>query len=258
MKLSKLNAADGQGWARGSVAIGAVLSIAGNATETVLTASPVNLAIRITLATFLPVIVFFAVEVFVRVAWRRTWLDFFGRAVLILLPSFGAAYVSFGHLFNLSRSSGADDVAASANALAIDGLMIGGTVALLAIRAARLAAQNEEAVVPLLAFAATPKAEEIVPEIVAALPVAPKVSKPRATPEYLAAAVKLLLDGRSQEDAATESGAGLSTVRRYARVIRMVREDQDVKLNLEKEKVRPELVDVIRHAIATEGTEATA
>lgn len=134
-----IKASNGQGWARAAVAVGAVLSIAGNATETVLTTSPVSLAIRITIAIFLPVIVFIAVEVFVRVAWRRTTLDFIGRAMLITLPSFGAAYVSFGHLFSLSRLSGADEIAASANALAIDGLMVGGTVALLAIRAARLA-----------------------------------------------------------------------------------------------------------------------
>ncbi len=146
---AEIRAESGQGWARAAVAVGAVLSVAGNVTETVLTDSAVALAIRITIAAFLPVIVFIAVEVFVRVAWRRTLLDFVGRAMLILLPSFGAAYVSFGHLFSLSRMSGADDVAASANALAIDGLMIGGTVALLAIRAARLAGPTALAAAPV-------------------------------------------------------------------------------------------------------------
>lgn len=139
---AEIKAESGQGWARAAVAVGAVLSVAGNATQTVLTTSPVSLAIRIVLATFLPVIVFIAVEVFVRVAWRpKVVLDFVGRAMLLLLPSFGAAYVSFGHLYKLSRLGGADWIAASASALAIDGLMIGGTVALLAIRAARLAEQ---------------------------------------------------------------------------------------------------------------------
>lgn len=265
----QIEASSGQGWARAAVAVGAVLSVAGNATETVLTESPVNLAIRITIAVALPVLVFIAVEVFVRVAWRRTALDFVGRVMLLTLPAFGAAYVSFGHLYSLSTRSGADWIAASANALAIDGLMIGGTVALLAIRAARLAeAQTpprtlETPAGNVITFDRDlPEAEvaefkesfqKAQREERAAFYTPPAVieqeqtRKPRAAKADQAKAIALLLEGKPDEAVA----AGLmsrATIATYAKVARLLQQDPSAEIGqkVNGRSVNAELVELIR------------
>jgi transposase-like protein len=256
---AEIKAASGQGWARAAVVVGAVLSVAGNATETVLTSSPVNLAIRIVLATFLPVIVFIAVEVFVRVAWRRKLMDIIGRAMLIVLPALGAAYVSFGHLYNLSTRSGADWIAASANALAIDGLMIGGTVALLAIRAARLAEQAP--VAPDIDLDATLKKWTVTPAELGSFPPPPELIEPapasisvvtrRAprgqTAESMRDAVMALLDGMSVKEAAEKFGVPPSSLGRYHTLRRKLAAAApgDHEAIIADSKTRPDLAEFI-------------
>ncbi len=267
--MQKIQAASGQGWARAAVAVGAVLSVAGNATETVLTDSPVHLAIRIVIATFLPVIVFIAVEVFVRVAWRTMWLDRFGRGVLLLFPALGAAYVSFGHLYSLSRLSGSDEIAASANALAIDGLMIGGTVALLAIRAARLAeTEQPRLLAPEEAAEPTPtdlaeitekftrattgngKLERFVTPVSPAGPRAPRSAK--AEQEK---AVRMLLDGATVEEAAAASGVSTATLRLYSKAQRLLLADPTAEIGpkLDGRSINAALLDIIRAWANREG-----
>lgn len=250
---TEIKAASGQGWSRAAVAVGVGLSVAGNATETVLTTSPVHLAIRIVIAISLPALVGIAVEVFVRVAWRRRPLDFTGRAMLLVLPAFGAAYVSFGHLYSLSRLSGSDPIAASANALAIDGLMIGGTVALLAIRAARIA-EAEVAITP------TPA-----PDVIEAPAPDPLIEpdesepraagKPRAPKEAQEKAVRMLLDGASVEAASEDTGVGMSTLRLYAKAMRMLITNPAAEIGpkLDGRSINPALVDIVRAWANREG-----
>lgn len=249
----QIEASSGQGWARAAVGVGAVLSVAGNATETVLTDSPVNLAIRITIAVALPVLVFIAVEVFVRVAWRRQLLDFVGRAMLLTLPALGAAYVSFGHLYSLSTRSGADQIAASANALAIDGLMIGGTVALLAIRAARPAVASAELLEPVQPDLAAviereqtrkPREQVTVPKL-SGEPIAFRAPRPAKADQ--AKAIALLLEGKPNEAVA----AGLmsrATIATYAKVAKLLQADPAAEIGqkVNGRSVNPELIEMIR------------
>jgi hypothetical protein len=259
---SEIRAESGQGWARSAVGIGAVLSVAGNITHTVLTPSAVHLAIRIPMAAALPVILFIAVEVFVRVAWRRTLLDFIGRATLILLPAFGAGYVSYFHLRDLAALSGEDAIGRVAWPLSVDGLMLGGTIALLAIRAARIAEQiKPAAVIPIEAEiteqATVPLALE--PEAVSEPEALERVTQPRAeraprgqVSENMRAAVLALVDADnplSVKDAAEKHDVARSTLGRYGTVLALLRDDPQRDLpDALAGRVKPELVGIIRDA----------
>jgi len=287
--MQAIKAESGQGWARGAVTIGAALSVSGNITHTALTESAVHLAIRIVQSAFLPVILFVAVEVFVRVAWRRGWLDFIGRAMLILLPGFGAGYVSFFHLRDLAVLSGEDKVGSIAGPLAIDGLMIGGAVALLAIRAARLMEDlPAEPIVPLseIASAATevheaiaslPRAEpteptpaeaaRLVADFAAAQgqpldmwqrDVAEKAfaapRRPRATSEELEKAVRMLIERQQIADVVTATGLSLATVRLYAKAIQILRNNPQAEIGpkLQGRAIKADMIAIIRDAMNRE------
>ncbi len=253
--MQEIQASSGQGWARAAVAIGAVLSVSGNITHTVLTPSTVDLAIRIVQSAFLPVILFVAVEVFVRVAWRRGWLDFIGRAMLIMLPGFGAGYVSFFHLRDLSVLSGEDRIGSIAGPLAIDGLMIGGAVALLAIRAARLTAITPAPVPAVLEEPQEEKTEAAPAPL--GPPIAEKVTErpARAPKSEMAAkqekAIRLLLEGR-RKDAVEAELMGDSTIGRYAKAMRILRDDALAEIDCKAQKVQPHLIEIMRQELKME------
>lgn len=250
-----IKAESGQGWARGAVAIGAALSVSGNVTHTVLTDSAVHLAIRIVQSAFLPVILFFAVEVFVRVAWRRNWLDYIGRAMLIAFPGFGAGYVSYFHLRDLAVLSGEDRIGSIAGPLAIDGLMIGGAVALLAIRAARLTAELKPEVLHLQAKVTTePTGAEMAQlsgQPKAALPAA---RKPRSGSEQLEKAVRMLIERVEPADVVTASGLSPATVRLYAKAVRVLRDDPQAEIGpkLYGRAIKADMIAIIRDAMNRE------
>jgi len=274
--MKAIKAESGQGWARGAVTIGAVLSVSGNITHTVLTDSVVHLAIRIVQSAFLPVILFVAVEVFVRVAWRRGWLDFIGRTMLILLPGFGAGYVSFFHLRDLAILSDGDKIGSIVGPLAIDGLMIGGAVALLAIRAARLmqeipAAEPEaqaekpkqwvvgadgESVIPAgkVTAATVPGfvPDDFGPPLEQATPAAAR--RPRATSEELEKAVRMLIERTEPADVVATTGLSLATVRLYAKAIQILRNNPQTEIGpkLQGRAIKADMIAIIRDAMNRE------
>ncbi len=253
----------GQGWARIGLAVGVVLSVAGNVTHTVLLDSSVNLALRIIFAACWPGLLFVGIEVLVRTDWRRKFMDIAGRVVVSIPVGIVAAVVSYLHLHSLMTSSGEDPFSSLVGPLAIDGLMVGCTIALLVAR--RNAAPDPAPVTapvlheepePLMVFPSMPDGFMTThAEVARKMVVQPR--PPRATPEHLKSAVEALLAGQELDAVVKQSEAdgqkiGMSTLRRYARTIRLVRADQNVEIDSAKEKVRPELLDVIRHHIATE------
>lgn len=277
-----IKAESGQGWARGAVAIGAALSVSGNVTHTVLTDSAVHLAIRIVQSAFLPVILFFAVEVFVRVAWRRNWLDYIGRAMLIAFPGFGAGYVSYFHLRDLAVLSGEDRIGSIAGPLAIDGLMIGGAVALLAIRAARLTAELKESdaisavSIPATAGAVLGQNRSLAApavgrdagavlvhggsgaagaQSIAAPAELPQLTrKPRSSSEQLEKAVRMLIERVEPADVVTASGLSPATVRLYAKAVRVLRDNPQAEIGpkLDGRSVKADMINIIRDAMNRE------
>jgi len=261
----------GQGWARFGLGFGAALSVIGNVAHTYLIDSTVSLLLRVPFAVAWPVVLFIGIEVLVRVDWRQKFLDHAGR-VLIWGPAGAvAAVVSYLHLHQLMTFAGETWFAALVGPLAIDGLMIGCTVALLAIRAASLAEKlpvaleqpeiSDEHLEKILERW-TPEQEELEqPVIVKPLPQmvehaakleqrAETVRRSRQPKDSAEKAVRLMLEGRGSE--AVEQGlCGASTMRRYRHVMGILRDNPQAEIGPEK-KVAPELVAIIRDAMNRE------
>jgi hypothetical protein len=252
----------GKRWARFGLGLGATLSILGNETHTVLAHSHVNLIIRVVLAFVWPAGLFVAVEIFVRVAWRRRLIDYLGRFILLGPVSAVAAVVSYQHIHALMLLGGEDTFSALAGPVAIDGLMIGSTVALLAIRAAALAAPSET---PALEVPALDDWDTAIDELTAA-PIGTSIhetienfvqaDKRTRTPRGQVdprqeQAVAMLIDG-ADKLAVLTSGISPATYGRLAKVHRELHDDPHAVIDPATAKVRPELIDTIRAAMRQE------
>jgi hypothetical protein len=126
-----VSARRGRGWAYVGLLLGGAASVAGNVTHAVLTPNTHSLALRVVAAVFWPVAVLAAVEILARPPWRRTVWHWLTRVVLIGGVALVAAAVSFDALRALLISIGYRPEVATAGPLAIDGMMVGSTVALL-------------------------------------------------------------------------------------------------------------------------------
>lgn len=254
MKADELRA--GQGWARFSLGFGVALSITGNVAHTVLADSGVSLWLRIPFAVVWPVALFLAVEVLVRVRWTRSALSWFGRIVLLLPVSVVAAVVSWLHLHHLMKLAGEVPAANIIGPLAVDGLMIGATVALLVIRAHSLIPITEQPepapeIVPASVMAE--QATEVQQELLTALPIAAAPRQPRAPKEAQEKAVRMLLEGASVENAAAATAVGASTLRRYAKAQRELLADPAAQIDPTEAKINSALLEIIRAWANTKG-----
>jgi hypothetical protein len=249
----------GEGWARVALAGGAAFSVAGNVTHTVMLISSISLGLRIPFAVIWPLALFVAVEVLVRVPWRRKFLDVLGRIVLILPVSAVAAVVSYRHLHHLMVLAGEDGFSNMIGPLAIDGLMLGGTVALLTIRAVRLLAdpseEHEEEMsvaeerIPVSAIGQGTSVSELAEKLEQMRERAEQGDNPMwsgsNTPEQVAErktrtrtgkseqrkAIELLLNGRPVKEVAEELNMGRATVGRYNTAINRLRNDPNADVS---------------------------
>ncbi|WFE27806.1 DUF2637 domain-containing protein [Solwaraspora sp. WMMD791] len=136
--------APGRVWAYVGVALGGVVSIAANVAHTYLpkpppgapdgwTApvdwSPSPLAIAI--SVFWPIALFVAVEILTRIAWGDGFWWFFARVVGVLPVALVAAVVSYRHLSGLLAHFGEDPMTVAIGPLAVDGLMVMASAALM-------------------------------------------------------------------------------------------------------------------------------
>jgi hypothetical protein len=257
----------GRRWSRFALGFGAVMSILGNETHTVLTPGHLNIVIRTALAVIWPVALFVAVEVLVRVNWRAQFIDYAGRVIMMIPVTIVAAVVSYQHLHALMGLAGEDSVSALIGPVAIDGLMVGGTVALLAIRAASLI--TIEPVRELPAPEEVAATQPIEPDVLwdnidwdremiemnqpvspAPIPVVPGPVKERAPRAKWDArqVCELAVQGVKASDAHTQTGVGQSTYDRYARVARILKEDPRAAIDPGK-KVPAEHVEILRELV---------
>jgi hypothetical protein len=136
----------GRGWAYTGAVLGGLVSIAANVAHSFIapTDAPANWLPEpgaVVSAIVWPVFLFIAVEILARVAWPagRWWsaLRFGGMTPVALV----AAFVSYRHLSGLLHHYGEETIVAILGPLAVDGLMVMATSALLATsaRAHRLA-----------------------------------------------------------------------------------------------------------------------
>ncbi len=127
----------GRGWAYTGVVLGGGVSIAANITHTFVPPpghpagwSPEPMAVVFAMSW--PVFLFVAVEILARTPWPRLWnwtlLRWLGLTPVALV----AAFVSYRHLSGLLAHYGEEPLAALTGPLAVDGLMVVATGALLA------------------------------------------------------------------------------------------------------------------------------
>lgn len=124
---------NGRKWARFTLALALLLSVAGNVTHTVLAASDISLWLRVPPAVAWPVLTFLGIEVLVRIVWERSFSHKLARN-MVLLPAIPAAIVSYEHLYSLLGLMGERWFIALIGPAAIDGAMIGMTIVLLTTR----------------------------------------------------------------------------------------------------------------------------
>ena len=220
----------GRGWAYIGAALGGTVSIAANVAHSYV--PPVDAPAdwspqtgAVVGAIFWPVALFVVTEILARVVWPsgKGWiLVRFGGLLPVALV---AALVSYKHLAGLLRFYGEDTVTAHLGPLAVDGLMVMATGALLAT--ARRVAALAESIVP--AESPTPVAAEVTtPEPVAApviedkpapAPAVRKTPVKRVTPRPASAAkvakVAAKMPGASAAAIAAKAGVSPSTARRH-------------------------------------------
>lgn len=246
---------EGQGWARFGLGFGVALSITGNVAATALTSSGVSLGLRVPFAVVWPLALFIAVEILVRVRWRRSFLHVIGRIILIGPTSAVAAIVSWLHLNHLMQMAGETGVARILGPLAVDGLLLGSTVALLAIRSLLHAEPEGATDGSVIKAGLTTFAESIGQPLNGWQKHATEQTfagaeagerKTRAPKESLEKAVRMLLDGNTLEEAVAATGVGASTLRRYAKAMRELRANPAMEIDPAAAKLNPELLATVR------------
>lgn len=218
----------GRGWAYIGAALGGTVSIAANVAHSYVppTDAPADWSPQtgaVVGAIFWPVALFVATEILARVVWPagRAWaaLRFAGLLPVALV----AALVSYKHLAGLLTFYGEDTVTSHLGPLAVDGLMVVATGALLAT--ARRTAAVAKDTVPATSAAPVPAevpapqpAAEPTPEAAPA-PAVKKTPVKRVTPRPASAEkvakVAAKMPGAPVAQIAAKAGVSPSTARRH-------------------------------------------
>lgn len=255
MTDNAIHNASGLRWARVGLTFGAAMSIIGNVAHTMLIRSDVSLLLRIPFSVIWPLALFIGIEIFVRVAWRHSPIDVLGQFLLIVPVSSVAAVVSYQHLHALMKLANEDNFSAMIGPLAIDGLMLGSTIAMLAIRASSLAAARKTEVIETPIDVALSDWDRAIDELT---PIEPPVVRP-VTRVWRGAvnpgherAVSMLLDGATRDEIIAETGISSATYGRLMKIQKILRNDPNAIIDATREKVRPELIDTIRAGMQQE------
>lgn len=238
--MNDVDNTSGRKWARFTLVATLLVSMIANITHATLAASEITLWLRVPGAAIWPVLSFLAIEIIVRINWRREAAHILAR-VFVLGPAIPAVIVSYEHQERLLTLMGESVIVARIGPIAIDGLMIGCTLALLFTRErAQIAAAIEEVEeAPTPAIEAEPIAE---PEIEPT----PKTVRAPRDDSALTRAIEAIQAGGDTKAAATASGLSAPTVRRYASVVRTLKLNPHAAIDARKLSVRPEIVESIR------------
>lgn len=229
----------GRGWAYTGALLGGVVSVAANVAHSYVPPAGADTGWSpevgaVIGAVFWPLALFVAVEILTRIAWpaggRWVWLRFVGLLPVALV----AAVVSYRHLAGLLTFYGEDALTATVGPLAVDGLMVMATGALLATAHTRTAAEPDTAETTTTATATdttadtTPAiAEAPRPAIDAATTPAPararkrtpartgKRTTPAVDTAMAVATLRAEYPDMSQADMADRLGISTRTVRRH-------------------------------------------
>jgi len=243
---------NGRKWARFWLVIALLVSTIANVTHAVLATSDISLWLRVPGAVVWPLFTFAGIEILVRMIWEKRTPHTATQWVL-MSAAIPAAITSYEHQYTLLGMMGERWIIQCIGPIAIDGLMIGCTMALLFTRAipappaseptpdvdvdAVLAKWEIEDTAPV--SPAPP--ERIVPMIHEPFDTAPKQRTPRAGSAEREDKVRAMLADPDLKPADSKD----STTRRYARVARALRDSPQATVDYAAEKVRADVVETI-------------
>ncbi len=240
----------GQKWARGGLIFGIATSVVGNIANVCLTDTSISLWLLVPFAVIWPFGMFFAIEVFVRNRSIRGLLARIGQGVLLTV-SVPTAVTSFVNLHALMIKANEPGIAQLTGPLAIDGLMLGCTVMLLAARAVNrewqytpsMPIDNESA---FSLASVLPQPAEDLPIPISPAPL--RTRKPRS--QWDAAKVAdMIADGESSQVIHDATGASVPSIDRMRRVYRILSTDPRATVDSSALKVSPERVALIREKV---------
>lgn len=223
--MIEIDNTSGRRWARFALVATLFVSVVANITHAVLADSEITLWLRVPGAAIWPILSFLAIEIIVRIVWRRTWAHALAR-LFILGPAVPAVIVSYEHQERLLRMMGESGIVQAIGPLAIDGLMIGCTLALLFTRPTPATPE------PIIAEAEIEQPPAPVEAPVPAVERAPRAPRPPAADGARAIAVRALLAGATPAAAAIESGLSVQNVRKYGQAVRALRAGAPVEVAL--------------------------
>lgn len=223
--MTNPNLTTGRGWAYTGAFLGGAVSIAANVAHSYVPPAGADAAWRpqtgaVVGAIFWPLALFVAVEILARTVWPsgKRWSTL--RFVGLLPVGLVAAVVSYRHLSGLLTFYREDGLTAAIGPLAVDGLMVMATGALLAAGARRNATTEP---VPVVVTPEPTPAPEPAPVPEPAAPVVRSVPKRKATPKRQPSAADRVAAAVARSpkasDAAIAARLGLSeiTVKRHRR-----------------------------------------
>lgn len=228
--MIEIDNTSGRRWARFALVATLFVSVVANITHAVLADSEITLWLRVPGAAIWPILSFLAIEIIVRIVWRRTWAHALAR-LFILGPAVPAVIVSYEHQERLLRMMGESGIVQAIGPLAIDGLMIGCTLALLFTRPTP-ATPATPASEPMAAEAEIEIEQPPAPAEAPAVERAPRAPRPPVADGARAIAVRALLAGAPPAAAAAESGLSVQNVRKYGQVVRALRAGAPVEVAL--------------------------
>ncbi len=247
--MTEIDNTSGRRVARFTLIATLVISVIANVAHAVLAASEISLWLRVPAASIWPVLSFLAIEVIVKIVWRSTFAHYLAR-VFVLGPAIPAIIVSYEHQSRLLILMGDEGIVSTIGPVAIDGLMIGCTLALLFTRSL----PAPQSPVELPGEVADEPTIEIVDE--PAQPAVAELPAPRRTssPNAAGIAAVALQDGASTAEAATLAGMSVQATRRYAALVRDLKANPHLPIDARKRSVRPDVVDSVRAWARIEST----
>lgn len=237
--MNEIDNTSGRRVARFTLIATLIMSVVANVAHAVLAASEISLWLRVPAASVWPVLTFLAIEVIVKIVWRSTFSHYLAR-VFILGPAIPAIIVSYEHQSKLLVLMGDEGIVSTIGPVAIDGLMIGCTLALLFTRSVAVPAPVETI--------------EVVDAPAQEVPAEPPAPRRTSGSNAAAIAAQAIQDGASTTEAASLAGMSLPAVRRYAALVRDLKADPHQPIDARKRSVRPDVVDSVRAWARIEAT----
>lgn len=268
MSVASQDNTNGRRWARFWLIVALAVSVVANVAHTVLATSDISLWLRVPGAVVWPLFTFAGIEVVVRMIWERRWTHSVTRWC-ILAAAVPAAITSYSHQYSLLGLMGEERHTQIIGPLAIDGFMVGLTMALLLTRPVpgqlgqieqptgvvvepedvdvdailrKWEIENHENPMPISPASWAPTAE--LPLLLPTVPdeIMPTPRIPRAADPELKGRVQALIE-QGFPFQVDNAAPGSSTMRKYAKVARALWNNQDAEIDYKAERVKEEIVE---------------